>query len=288
MAAALDVLAQRAYNLYRAPGVDAQKYLHWLTEAYRIFVHECGGVYTEDYEVSLAPGVWQYDLPTDVRQLKPNGVFLHYLPRAIAQCWRASNVVTIQTALPHKLSVGVKVVIAGVTKSSFNGAFTVSEVVSDVLFRYPQNGVDEGSSGGTVSSLNSGVRFLAFARQEDMLARAWVADTTGRPSWYFFLDALRICLYEIPDGTDPVLMLHYDAEAPETLDVSQALPVPAYVEPGLIGYAHAQAAAQAGDAAREQRGMVLFAAAQARWNAAASARRQVDVASVLEDELEVE
>jgi YVTN family beta-propeller protein len=66
---------------------------------------------------------------------------------------RSGNVVTITTTAAHRVSVGHRVIILGVTDATFNGTFTVASVPSSTTFTYNQNGPDATSGGGSVSNI---------------------------------------------------------------------------------------------------------------------------------------
>ncbi|MCL6566171.1 MAG: hypothetical protein K6U09_07085 [Acidobacteriia bacterium] len=66
---------------------------------------------------------------------------------------RSNNVVTITTTSAHRLSVGHRVIILGVTDATFNGTFTVASVPSSTTFTYNQNGPDASSGGGSVNNI---------------------------------------------------------------------------------------------------------------------------------------
>jgi hypothetical protein len=65
-----------------------------------------------------------------------------WFPAAIASVQRASNIVTIQCAVRHKLSVGDRIKLLGITSdASFNGeGFTVSTIPNDYTFTFSQAG----------------------------------------------------------------------------------------------------------------------------------------------------
>lgn len=69
---------------------------------------------------------------------------------AITTASRTSNVVTITTAAAHGFPIGMSVLIAGVTDSSFNGTFTITGVTS-TTFTYAQTAANASSSGGTAA-----------------------------------------------------------------------------------------------------------------------------------------
>lgn len=87
-------------------------------------------------------GAWDY------------GEFLYGLDiaiREITSAVRSSNVVTITTAEAHGYPVGMSVLIAGVTDSSFDGTFTIASVPTSTTFTYAQTAADASSSGGTAA-----------------------------------------------------------------------------------------------------------------------------------------
>lgn len=59
---------------------------------------------------------------------------------------RNSNVVTVTTAVPHNLSVGAQIVIAGATPASFNGNQIVTSVPSPTSFEFENIGPDESAT----------------------------------------------------------------------------------------------------------------------------------------------
>lgn len=76
---------------------------------------------------------------------------LDYAEAEISTAVRASNVVTITTAAAHGFPVGMSVLIAGVTDSSFNGTFTIASVPTSTTFTYAQTAANASSSGGTAA-----------------------------------------------------------------------------------------------------------------------------------------
>lgn len=77
---------------------------------------------------------------------------LDYASYAITSAVRSTNVVTITTGTtPHGYPVGMSVLIAGVTTSTFNGTFTIASVPTTTTFTYAQTAADATSSGGTAS-----------------------------------------------------------------------------------------------------------------------------------------
>lgn len=77
---------------------------------------------------------------------------LDYASYAITSAVRSTNVVTITTGTtPHGYPVGMSVLIAGVTTSTFDGTFTIASVPTTTTFTYAQTAADASSSGGTSS-----------------------------------------------------------------------------------------------------------------------------------------
>jgi len=76
---------------------------------------------------------------------------LDYASYAITSAVRSTNVVTITTAEAHSYPVGMSVLIAGVTTSTFDGTFTIASVPTTTTFTYAQTAADASSSGGTSS-----------------------------------------------------------------------------------------------------------------------------------------
>jgi hypothetical protein len=78
---------------------------------------------------------------------------LSTVPATISTASRnSSGVVTIATTTAHFLSIGQTVTIAGVSDASFNGTFTISNVLDPQTFTYSQVGLLAGSGvGGTAT-----------------------------------------------------------------------------------------------------------------------------------------
>lgn len=75
--------------------------------------------------------------------------------RNISSISRTSNVVTLVTDSAHNYTVGMATVVAGVTDSSFNGAFFVASVPNSTTITYAQTAGDASSSGGTATNATS-------------------------------------------------------------------------------------------------------------------------------------
>ena len=76
---------------------------------------------------------------------------LDYASHVITSAVRSTNVVTITTAEAHSYPVGMSVLIAGVTTSTFDGTFTIASVPTTTTFTYAQTAANATSSGGTAS-----------------------------------------------------------------------------------------------------------------------------------------
>jgi uncharacterized repeat protein (TIGR01451 family) len=90
-------------------------------------------------------------LPAGVSFVPPS------VPATISAIARATNVVTATTTGAHGFQVGDRVTVAGVTNATFNGTFTVTQVVSATQLRYAQTGADASSTGGTLRRARDGV-----------------------------------------------------------------------------------------------------------------------------------
>jgi hypothetical protein len=81
---------------------------------------------------------------------------------------RASGVVTITTTIAHGYNRGLTVTIAGVTDTSFDGAFVIVAVTGATTFTYLQLGADGTSGGGTSTltpQISAGVHQVAVLFQ---------------------------------------------------------------------------------------------------------------------------
>jgi len=287
MAGSIRQLAEQAHILYKPDGVDVEMYAIWLLDGYRRFIQECGGVYTQTTELTLTKGTWEYSLPSDYRRLKSKGVYLYYAPRTISAISVTDTVCTVQTATTHALAADSEVTIADVTPvgpTTFDGTFTVASIPTTTTFTYTLSADDDEGSGGTVSSQHEDERFLSYTKEASVVGIIDWSRDEERPTYYFFPDAFNIGLRHVPNGEDPVLVLRYDAAATEPIDEATALPLPSYVEAGLIGYGKMRAAIHAGDDR-----MVGIAAAEwddgkRLWNAARSKREQIDGRAGEEDD----
>lgn len=67
---------------------------------------------------------------------------------------RSGNVVTVTTLMPHYFDVDQEVEVAGVSDATFDGTFTITEILSATEFTYDQVGIDASSGGGTVEDAN--------------------------------------------------------------------------------------------------------------------------------------
>ncbi len=65
----------------------------------------------------------------------------------------STGIVTITTSSPHGLNIGQSITIDGVTDTSFNGTFTISDVPTATTLTYAQAGAAATSGSGTVTGL---------------------------------------------------------------------------------------------------------------------------------------
>jgi hypothetical protein len=73
------------------------------------------------------------------------------ITRSITTASRSSNAVTINTSSAHGFFPGQTVTIAGVSVSSFNGAFTISSTPTSTTLVYGQTGPSDSGTGGTAT-----------------------------------------------------------------------------------------------------------------------------------------
>ncbi len=111
---------------------------------------------------------------------------------------RASNVVTVTTAAPTGMLPTDRVLIAGVTDTTYNGTFPIASIIDSLHFTYAQTNSNSSSSGGTaapVGAIGAGVHQCAviFVTRQGYLTRpsppiSWTAagglraNVTGIPS----------------------------------------------------------------------------------------------------------
>jgi hypothetical protein len=116
----------------------------------------------------------------------------------ISSISRTSNVVTVALATPIGLLSTDQVTVAGVTDTSYNGAFPVASIIDSLHFTYAQTAANSSSSGGTaapVGSIGAGVHqcVVIFVTRQGYLTRpsppiSWTAaggrrvNVTGLPS----------------------------------------------------------------------------------------------------------
>lgn len=274
LSASLNKLANEAFIIYHPDGMDLAMYQLWTLEGWRRFVHTCGGVYTRLVEIPLPPGNLNVDLPADYRAMKPGGVWLGYRTKEIAIIERNDGVVTVTTREPHNLTPDVQVAIAGVTPVGFNGTVTVAHTLSEMQFTYAQAGADESGSGGTVGAISTGEFPMELVEENAITGNCNWRDTQGRPSAYAYRDGTHLILHPVPDGSIPTLTLRYDAEPPRDLGNDVDLPVPPYVEMGLVGFAIMRAATVMGDQLRVALGQRDFDEAVKLWQAALTERME--------------
>ncbi len=285
MARSIDELAVRAHRLYHPPDADQAQYVIWIEDGFREFVHECGGVYTVPEEIILVDATREYALPTRLRKIKPAGVYLYYAPRTIAAVGipglvRALQNVTITTTAAHYVAVGMEITIAGVTESgtSFGvtGDFTIETVPNATQFTYADARDAAIGGGGTVALTDGDEVMLDLLDETEQVDSAGWQTTEGAVSGYWFPDSLHIAFYPVPDGTDPIAVIRYDADAPTSITTSADLPVADWCEKGLIGYGKLQAALMVGDDRAAGLGLSDYEQMKARWRTAQIDRKQTD------------
>lgn len=81
-----------------------------------------------------------------------NSICFDYTNRTVSAT-RASNVVTVTMNAALTVAVGDRVNIHNMSTSTFNGSFTVTEVVNSTTFKYNQNGANASASGGRLWQL---------------------------------------------------------------------------------------------------------------------------------------
>jgi len=104
------------------------------------------------------------DYTTSLNQL----TFTNY---SITSIVRTNDEVVITTSLPHAYVAGDLVDVYGVPTTSFNGRFTITEVVSDHIFKYNQGGTDASDSSGTVAT--------RAPNATDVVEVLYISSTTG-------------------------------------------------------------------------------------------------------------
>jgi len=264
-------LSRRAAILYGG-GADAQgRYEIYMEEAWREFVHRTGGIYTRTTTVALSLTARSFDLPTRLREITENGVYLYYTPRDIDTIARVDGVVTVVTDEVHGLETDMQIGIDDVTPvgdTEFDGGpFTVT-VLDTTSFTYEEDEDDDTGTGGEVVCGYDAKALTPKYNVEDSNAAYY--STTGSPAEYYFPDALTIALTPMTDGTYPELFIVYDAEESDTLDLDDELDPQAFVEPGIVAYA----AGRAGDLDKAEAQM-LFDKSIADWRGARSQRENV-------------
>jgi hypothetical protein len=265
-------LARRAATLYGASTAEQGKYEIYVEEAWREFVHQVGGVYTRTTTLPLAIGQKTFAVPTRLREITKNGVYLHYTPRTIASIARSSGTVTVQTSTAHGLESGMTIAIDDVEPTgdtTFDGQFVVVTAADTTHFTYADDQDDDTGSGGEVVCAYAAKALTPINHPED--DNPATSTASGIPSQYYFPDAFTMVLTPTSDGQYPELFIVYDAEEGDDLDLSDALPVQAFVEPGIMAYA-------AGKAGNLEMALALaeFGKAVSDWRAARSLRENVN------------
>jgi hypothetical protein len=242
MSVSLIQLAKRAKVLPPLTSFSEQAWLTWLEEGWKEFVFNEGRVFTDTYELPIVPGTQIYDLPEDYREMKMQGLYFYYTPRVIASISRSTNVVTVETTLAHNLAIGHTVDLADVTPDSFNGEATVVSVPTTTTFTFAQTDDDEsGSVMGTVNGINADMQFPVYCEETYPPQFANWNTEQGEPGYYYFPDSLHVGFFMVPNGSFPTAWLRYDANVPSDWDSADDLPIPGYLEKGLLGYARREA-----------------------------------------------
>lgn len=126
----------------------------------------------------------------------------------ISSISRTSNVTTVTTSVPHNLTSGESITIAGVANTTFNGNFAAT-VTSSTTFTYPNTGTNGTSTGGTVTDntvptgnrativtderhvfllgINGNARRLAWSSREDHTD--WNFSSTTNTAGYLDLES---------------------------------------------------------------------------------------------------
>jgi hypothetical protein len=185
-------------------------------------------------------------LPSDIREFTPNrALTLEYAPRTITSIARVAGVVTVTTATAHGMLVGMSIAVQGVvTQIGFNGTYTVLDVTSPTVFTAMSAGNEVSDTTGQLVQTGM-IRCLRY--NEQVLTPC---STPGVPWGYAFSGALTAVLAPASDGTYPAFTIRYDGEAPETLQPTDNLPIPAEYEPELMMFAAAEVGAMAKDEAQ--------------------------------------
>lgn len=107
---------------------------------------------------TMSPAKFSFDSSASVTSANCSSDYVVYplnvsgnVLASISSISRSSNVVTVTTSANHNFLLGYAVTIAGVTDSSFNGAFFISSIPSSTTFTYSQTASNGSSSGGTAS-----------------------------------------------------------------------------------------------------------------------------------------
>jgi len=237
-------IARRAARIYGKTGVDETLYEIYVEEAWRDLVREVGGVYTRTASTPLTIGQREFSLPARLREFHPEGIYLGYLPRTVHSAALAANVVTVETATAHGLAAGMLVALSGVDAA--NGLI-LNEIVYEVVsaptttsFTYALADVDAGDT--DTATADTGQVVCGYSPQLLALSAEAPAGalTMGNPTAYYLVDDLTLAVSPVSVGAFPELIMVYDAEEADDLDVTASLPLPAWIEPGLMAYAAGQ------------------------------------------------
>jgi len=104
------------------------------------------------------------DYTTTINQL----TFTNY---AISSIVRTNDEVVLTTSTPHNFTAGDTVDVYGVPTVALRGRFTITEVVSDYVFKYDQGGTDTSDSSGTVA--------IRAPNATDVVEVLFIEPTTG-------------------------------------------------------------------------------------------------------------
>lgn len=105
-----------------------------------------------------------------------------------------SNIVTLTTSIAHNFVVGDNIRVHGVTNTSFNGTFTITETPTATTLRYSQALANTSSSGGTVGiSLIAGTStVLVKDRADNKQNGIYTVTTVGSTSVAWVLTRISV------------------------------------------------------------------------------------------------
>lgn len=278
MAVSLQQLAHRMKVFHPDAPFSEEAFMLWLEEGWKEFVFENGRVWTRTEEITITPGTQEYDLPTDYREMKPNGLYFYYAPRVVASISRTSNVVTVNTTTAHALAVGMIVDIVD-CDDSFNGLATVATVPLTTRFTFAQTDDDEaGTTFGTVEGQTKDESWPERVDEDEPTVYTGWNRTQGEPGQYYFPDSLHVGFFQVPNTAYPVALLRYDALVADDWDSSADLPIPNYLEKCLLGYCEKECGlAWAGKDPKSAQAQALVAIGAANWQEGQSKWRKTQV-----------